>query len=143
MQSNLISPERKNVLLEVIRQQENNWASDYSDFVTGPLNAQRELNCGEALSVCYMGRTYSLENPVIKVCSGRGADSRIYICLDEITDALLSDVVAESDITEDADSAICLGLSFLGNELSLKMIDSVKSGPSSDPFMNMLFNFMK
>ncbi len=158
----MISTERKEELITVIRQQEENWANTYSGFDAGRIKASRELIFSEPLSFCVDGRTYCLKKATLKVTSGRGANSRVRfypmenvwsppadasrdpdLLPEEGPWSYLADVVRDSEITEEADIAIGMALSFLGNELSHRMMDNLRSSPTNDMLINLLSRFLR
>ena len=138
----MVSEERKKELIAIINQNENNWAGNYSMF-TGGLTASRDLSFPEPLPFCVAGRTYLVDRAKLMVVSGGNADGRIRFYPKEDTWSYLSDVVRDSDITDEADIEIGLALSFMSNELSRKMMSDLKSSPTNDVFLNLMSRFLK
>ena len=145
----MISNERKEELIAAIKQQEENWAYMHHEFPISRMTASRELAFSEPLPFCLDGKTYNVEKVTLKVTSGGRATSRVRfypredvwplpagtvrdpdLNPEEESWAYLVDVVRDSEITEEADIAIGMALSFMGNELSRKLMDKLKSSPT-------------
>lgn len=138
MADHWITEERRTELLAVIRQQQGNWVSNYSRCFDDPVTVTRTFSSEEPMTFTYGGREYVLNEAELYTSVGNCASGKLYIRLEEGKDILLSDVIPDAKLTGEADGNMCMAISMIGAELSQKMMQSFRDGPTGDPFMNML-----